>query len=291
MATVSNFVRPDERFAPGRSYHRSVEANVVFSLFRQRGDEIVRVGYAQRILMDVLDAARRPDSYAVVLLDLSAAEAFRTEYRKRHGVALTHVHLLIKAFARMLERNPWMNYMVDGYKIVKPSSIDIGVSVAAEEGVTPVVVIREAHRKSLKEISEELRQKASQAIQMEKQNLARLNRIGRLIPIGFLRRPIIRFLARRYWVRRRFIGTAQITSLGFRDLAFHLPSHIGTTMLLSVGGIVRRPVVVGDKIEIRPTTYLAFQVDTRVLNAKKALRAFREFRRWMEHPHQLEGDD
>lgn len=257
----------------------------------EKGDQIIRAEYSQRVLMDVLDAARRPDSHAVVMVDLSAAEAFRRQYKQTHGVSLTTVHLLIKALALMIEENPWMNYMVDGYKIIKPSSIDIGVSAAAEEGVTPVVVIREANRKSLRQISEELKAKAAEAARLEKQNLERLNRLGRLIPIGFLRRPLIRFVARRYWVRRRLIGTAQITSLGFKDLAFHLPTHMGTTMLLSVGGVTRRPVVVGDKIEIRPTAYLAFQVDTRVLNARKALRAFRRFRQWIEMPEALDAAD
>jgi pyruvate/2-oxoglutarate dehydrogenase complex dihydrolipoamide acyltransferase (E2) component len=66
---------------------------------------------------------------------------------------------------------------------------------------------------------------------------------------------------------------------------------MGTTMLLSVGGVTKRPVVVGDTIEIRLTAYLAFQVDTRVLNAKKALRAFRRFRRWIESPEELDMNE
>lgn len=256
-------------------------------MFLQKDDEIIRMDYGQRVLMDVLDAARRPDSYAVILLDMSAAEAFRDEYRKKHGVSLTSLHLIIKSFALMLQENPWMNYMMDGYKIIKPSSIDIGVSVAAEESVTPVVVIKEANKKSLKEICKELKRKANEAVEKEKENLENLNRLARWIPFNFVRRRIVRFLVRRYRIRRATVGTAQITSLGFKDLAFHLPSHMGTTMLLSVGGIARRPIVVGDRIEIRPTVYVAFQVDTRLIHAKKTMRAIRRFRRRMEHPDEM----
>jgi pyruvate/2-oxoglutarate dehydrogenase complex dihydrolipoamide acyltransferase (E2) component len=257
-------------------------------MFSQRGDVVMRVNHGQRVLMDVLDAARRPDSYAVMLLDMSAAEAFRKESMKKYGVALTNLHLIIKAFALMIEKNPWMNYMVDRYKIIKPSSIDIGVSVAADESVTPVVVIVQANKKSLKELSEELKSKASKAIREEKEYLKKLNRLRWLIPLGFLRRRMIEFAVRRYWVRRKTIGTAQVTSLGFEDLAFHLPSHMGTTVLLSVGGVSMRPIVNGDRVEIRPTVYVAFQVDTRVLNAKKGMKAFRQFRQWIENPHELD---
>jgi len=153
------------------------------------------------------------------------------------------------------------------------------------------VVITEANKKSLKEICTELATKASEAVRQEQENLRRLNQLGRWLPFGFLRRRVVRFVASRSWVRRRVIGTTQITSLGFKDLAFHLPSHMGTAMLLSVGGISKRPVVVGDKIEIRPTVYVAFQVDGRVVPAKRAMRAFRRFRRWIEHPHALESGD
>jgi pyruvate/2-oxoglutarate dehydrogenase complex dihydrolipoamide acyltransferase (E2) component len=258
-------------------------------MFRQKGDQVIRVDYGRRVLMDVLGAARRPDSYAAMLLDMSAAEAFRREYRKKYGVPLTHLHLIIKAVAQTVEQEPWLNYMVAGYKIIQPSSIDIGVSVAADESVTPVVVITEANKKSLKEICTELATRAGEAVRRERENMRRLNQLGRWLPFGFLRRPLVRFVAGRYRVRRLVIGTTQITSLGFKDLAFHLPSHMGTAMLLSVGGISKRPMVVGSNIEIRPTVYVVFQVDGRVVQAKRAMRAFRRFRRWIEHPHELEG--
>jgi pyruvate/2-oxoglutarate dehydrogenase complex dihydrolipoamide acyltransferase (E2) component len=260
-------------------------------MFLEKGDEVIHADYAQRVLIDVLEAARRPDSYAVMLLDISAAEAFRQDYKKKHGVSLTSLHLIIKAIALALEKDPWLNFMVDGYKMIKPSSIDIGVSVAAKENVTPVVVIKEANKKSLKEISEELARKAGEAVEAEKQNVARLNRYARWMPFNFIRRRLIRFLVNQYRLRRTVLGTVQITSLGLKDLAFHLPSHMGTTMLISVGGVARRPVVVDDRIEIRPTVYLAVQVDQRVINAVAGLKVFRRFRRLIEHPEGLEPED
>lgn len=262
--------------------------SLFFVVFALKGDKVTRVDYGHRVLMDVLGAARRPDSCAVMLLDMSAAESFCDEYRRKRGTALTSLHLILKAFALMLEKYPWMNCMIDGYRIIYPSSVDIGVSVAAGESITPVVVIENANKKSLSEIGEELRMKAGEAIQREKENLERLNRIGRWIPLGFLRRPIVRFVANHYRVRRMVIGTAQVTSLGFKDLAFHLPSHMGTSVLLSVGGVSKRPAVVGDKIEIRPTVYVAFQVDGRVVPAIRGMAAFRRFRLLIEHPEKLD---
>ena len=262
-----------------------------FSMFRQAGDEIIRMDYGRRVLIDALDAARRPDSYAVMLLDMSAAKAFREEYRKKHGVSLATIHLIIKAVALTIEKEPWLNQMVDGYKIIKPSTINVSVSVAAKETITPVVVIQEANKKSLKEISAELKRKASEAIEKEKEILERLDRLARWMPLNFVRRHLVRFLVKQYRLRRAVLGTVQITSLGLKDLAFHLPSHMGTTMLVSVGGVTPRPVVAGDRIEIRPTAYIAFQVDQRVMNAVEGVKCFRRFRRLLEHPAELEDSN
>jgi pyruvate/2-oxoglutarate dehydrogenase complex dihydrolipoamide acyltransferase (E2) component len=61
-----------------------------------------------------------------------------------------------------------------------------------------------------------------------------------------------------------------------------------TALLFGRGSFAKRPIVVGDRIEIRPTAYVAFQVDMRVIHARKAMRAFRRFRWLIEHPGELE---
>jgi len=75
-----------------------------------------------------------------------------------------------------------------------------------------------------------------------------------------------------------------------QDLEFYLPTHIGTSMLISVGGVKERPMVIDGKIEARPCAYVSFQVDQRLVNAVSALRVCRRFHRWMARPERLDAD-
>ncbi|MCX5886351.1 MAG: 2-oxo acid dehydrogenase subunit E2 [Proteobacteria bacterium] len=254
------------------------------------GDEVTKVDPGRKILIDAHDAARRVDGYAIMLLDLLPAKEFRGEFRKKYpGVPLTYLHLIIKTCALVLRKYPWANAMMEGYKIIKPSSIDVGVSVAGEENVAPVVVIREADKKGLKEIVEEVRAKTAQALREEEATLAKLRRIGRLLPFAFLRRMVLRYLSDKYRLKREVVGTVQITMMNTRETEIMFTTATGTTAQLAVGGVADRPLVVGDKIEIRPSVYVTIQLDHRTWHPRNGSELAKEFRWLMEHPEELDS--
>lgn len=260
-----------------------------------RRDTIVPLDYAQQALMDGLDAVRRPDAHAITLLDLSAAHAFREKYKRERGVALTDLHLIIRAVARTLEADDPqhaspLNSILTGNKIIKPPGVDVGVSVVTRRSVAPVVVIPEAQDKLLPQIREELKTKAAAAEAKEKSQFANFNRYARWLPSRAARRQLVRFALQRHQVRRAMLGTVQITTIDLQDVEFYLPTHIGTSMLISVGGVRERPMVINGRIEARACAYVAFQVDQRIVNAVSALRVCRRFHRWMAHPERLDAD-
>ena len=253
------------------------------------GDEVTKVDPGRKILFDVIDAARRPDGFATMLVDLLPAKEFKETFRKRHGVQLTYLHLLIKACALIMKKYPWTNYMIERYRIIHPSSIDIGISVAGEEVVTPVVIIREADKKSLKEIVEEFRKKTAEAIRDEKRNMEKLIKIGRFLPINFLRRRLIRYLAESYKLRRQLVGTVQLSMMNTKETDLFIPTTMGTAVLMGVGGVANRPVAVGDKVEVRPSVYVTLLIDHRVWHPLHAAELSKEFRWILEHPMELEN--
>lgn len=251
-------------------------------------DEILKLDPGRKILIDAFDAARRVDGYAVTLFDLLPATKFREAFRQKHGVPLTYLHLIIKACAMVLKKYPMANCMMERYRIIKPSSVDIGVSVAGEENVAPVVVIREADKKGLREIVEEFRTKTADAIRDEQNNLMKLRRIGRWLPITFLRRMVIRHLAHGYRLRRELVGTCQITMMNTRETDIMLTTVTGTTAQLGVGGVADRPIAVGDRVEVRPTVYIALQIDHRTWHARAGAELAKEFKWLLDHPEELD---
>jgi 2-oxoglutarate dehydrogenase E2 component (dihydrolipoamide succinyltransferase) len=253
------------------------------------GDEIIKVDPGRKILMDGINAARRPDGYGIMLVDLLPAKEFRDEFRKKHGLPLTYLHLIIKTCAMVVKKYPWANYMMERYRIIKPSTIDIGISVAGEETITPVVIIREADKKGLKEIVEEFRVKAGEAIRKEKENMEELKKIGRFLPFGFLRRMLVRYLAESYRLRRKLVGTIQISMMNTKETDIFIPTVMGTAALLGVGGVANRPMVVGNTVEVRPSVYVSLQTDHRIWHARNATELSKEFKWLMEHPQELDN--
>ena len=196
-----------------------------------------------------------------------------------------HLPLLIKACSLALRRYPQINYMLRGHKVVQPSSIDIGISVAGEENVAPVVVIRDADTLSLQAIAQELFVKSIEAKKQEKNNLKKLDSIGMWIPFNFVRRKVADLFINNQRVRRELVGTFQITSLSNVD--FLIPAVISTTALLGVGGVAKRCIGVGEKVELRTTTYLSPEVDHRMLDGVKAAEFLTEITRLLENPDEL----
>ena len=253
-----------------------------------KDDRIFSIRPGRKLLMDGFDVVRKPDGYAVRLVDLSAAERFSRQCGKTDGegvMPIYHIPLLIKACSLALEKYPQVNYMIRGQKMVRPSSIDIGVSVAGEENVAPVVVIREADAKSLQAIAQELFVKSVEAKKQEKEDLKKLDSIGRWIPFSFVRRKLVGLFINNQRVRRELVGTFQITSLNHVDFGF--PAVISTTALLGVGGVAKRCIVVGEEVEVRPTIYLSLVGDHRVLDGVKAGAFLNEVKRLLENPHEL----
>jgi pyruvate dehydrogenase E2 component (dihydrolipoamide acetyltransferase) len=255
---------------------------------RYKDDRIVSVSPGRKFLMDGFDVVRKPDGYAVRLVDLSAARRFSNQYAEVNGekaMPVFHLPLIIKACSLALKKYPWVNYMLRGHKVVQPSSIDIGISVAGEENVAPVVVIREAATKSLQAIAQELFVKSIEAKKQEKDNLKKLDSVGRWIPFSFVRRKLVDLFINNQRVRRELVGTFQITSLS--NIDFFFPAVLSSTALLGVGGVANRCLAVGEKVEVRPTVYLSLVGDHRVLDGVKAVDFLNEVKRLLENPHEL----
>ncbi len=241
----------------------------------------------RKIVADGFDAARKPDAYGVWLQDLQAATRFRDQYRRERKVPLTYTPMLVKACALALRKYPLFNSLIAQGKFITPPSIDVGISVTGEEVLAPVVVIKEADAKSLKEIVTELREKRRWAGEQQRADLERLNRVGRCIP-WMLRKKLVARVLRSPAFRRRYVGTFQISILE-RPMEFFFTTFLSTTAFLTVGSVMKRPVVVEDRLEIRPTVYLSLAIDHRVVAGKHTLAFMREIERLLLNPEEL-GD-
>lgn len=182
------------------------------------------------------------------------------EQEQKIGTRITYTDIFVLAVAKALKEHPIINSSLINNEIKVWEDINIGVAVAVEEGLI-VPVVKNADRKSLVEISQEVRTLVEKA------------RAGKLMPDDVAD------------------GTFTITNLG----AFGGGYGFGTPIInqpqvaiLGTGAITERPVVRQGQIVIRPIMTYSFTFDHRVLDGAPAGRFMATLTQLLENPGPLQ---
>jgi pyruvate/2-oxoglutarate dehydrogenase complex dihydrolipoamide acyltransferase (E2) component len=253
------------------------------------GDTILPMEPWRRALVDGFSVAPKPDVIGVWLQDILALTTFRDRYRHEQKVPLTFAPLIIRTCALALRKYPQCNMMLGAGKIVIPSSIDIGIAVVGEGvALDPVVVIRQADTKSLQEIIAELREKSRGAKEQQQNDFKVLNRLGRWLP-PVVRRRVMAWMTRNPALRRHYVGTFQVSVIAIPGPVFEfmLPTFLATTGMLSFQGVRPRPIVVDDKVEIRPSAYIVLAGDHSAGERTALIGFVAELQRLLLNPDEL----
>lgn len=181
-----------------------------------------------------------PHFYLTRDVDATALNAIRTRLEKERGVKLSHTDLLVALVSRVLIKHPRLNGNWTGSAVQNNREVNVGVAAAVKDGVVSVV-IPNADKASLAEISGQLREKAERA------------RAGRLHPADIAG------------------ATFTISNLGMYGVdSFHAIITPPQAAILAVGRIADRVVAVNGQPEVRPMMTLTLSCDHRVVDGAQA---------------------
>jgi len=227
-----------------------------------------RLDYAERWLLDGLRVLRPPVSLLQIRVDMTNALE-RLETLRRSGVLASTTHQLAHAAARALAANPGLHQVIAGSRRHRPSRVDIGLSVAGDTFVAPVLVIEGADRKSVQEIAVEVARRVPEVREADRRLLATLRRWGRLVPFGFMRRALLRAVFRSAGFRRKGAGTFQVSTVSGD---WGATSTFATAGVLVAGQVWPRVVAVEGTPVVRPVMTLTLSGDHGVLDGRAAAR-------------------
>lgn len=226
----------------------------------QDGDQRIPLSGMRRIIAERLQTSKReiPHFYLEVELDVSNLLRSRAHLNataeKAGHEKITINDLVLFATAKAITQVPAVNATFDGDAIVHYQDVQLAVAVALEEGlVTPV--IRQAQHQSLSQISAAVRDLAERA------------RTKKLPPEAYQG------------------GTFTVSNLGSYGIdRFFAIINPPQAAILSVGSIVKKPVVQNDQIVIGQRMTVGLSADHRVVDGAIGAQFLSAFRELMENP-------
>ena len=223
----------------------------------------VRMTRLRRRIAERLKAAQNTAAMLTTFNEIDMTEAialrerYREDFEKKHGARLGFMSIFVKAAIVALKELPAVNGEIDGDDIVYKNHYDIGVAVSTEQGLV-VPVVRDADRMSFAEIE--------QAISA----LARKARDGKLT------------------IEDLSGGTFTITNGGVYGSLMSTPIlNPPQSGILGMHKIARRPMAVGDKVEIRPMMYVALSYDHRIVDGREAVTFLVRIKECVEEPSRI----
>jgi 2-oxoglutarate dehydrogenase E2 component (dihydrolipoamide succinyltransferase) len=213
----------------------------------QQGDEIIEMTRMGKLIAHHMTASVSTSAHVQSFVECDVTkiwqwrERVKKSYEAREGEKLTFTPIFMEAVARALKDFPMMNISVDGDKIIKHRSINLGMAAALDDGNLIVPVIKNADQLNLVGMSKAVN------------DLAQRARANKLKPEEITG------------------GTYTVTNVG------NFGSIMGTPIInqpqvgiLALGAIRKVPAVIetseGDFIGIRYKMYLSHSYDHRVVN-------------------------
>jgi hypothetical protein len=216
-------------------------------------DRFEALSAAERWMSDARRIAEVPGGLVQSKIDMTHAKASLQRLRDA-GLPATFAHLIVRAVAIALARNPNLYQTVCGYERVVTAKVDIGLSMTGLDATIPLVV-SDADQKTLPALVGAV----EDAIEAARSREARLRRLVWRLPFGFLRRWLLRRWYATFSSRRRLAGTLEVTCDSNADVV--VPLRFYTDAVIAAGRVRDAVVVLDGEPTIRPMAWLTLCVD------------------------------
>jgi len=191
-----------------------------------------------------------PHYYLTIEADMTGAS------KKRESLSgeVSYTHIIIKAVAEALSEFPQLNASWQENGIKSSPDINIGIAVGLEDGIiTPV--LRNADKKTLQEISSEVKQLVAKTKE------------------------------KKLTVEEYSGATLTISNLGMFGIGTFLPIIVPPqACILGIGAIQEKCVAVDGKVEIRPVMMISLSADHRVVDGIATAQFLKKLTDILENP-------
>ena len=210
----------------------------------------------RRIAENMTRALEIPVAWGLTEVDVTglvgARERMKAEFLRNEGVGLTYLPFVLQAVAQAIKENPLVNSRWGGDHVKLLRRVNIGVAVAASQGLV-VPVVHDADQYSVAGLARAI----AQLVQRARDNTLRLEDVQG--------------------------GTFTLNNTGVLGTVSSQPiiNH-PQVAILTTEAIVKRPVVVGDAIGIRSMMNICLSFDHRVMDGNDSVSFMQSVKRRLE---------
>lgn len=203
-------------------------------------DETQPLRGMRKVIAERMHQSLQGSAQLTITSEVDVSELIDRRHAVRQEFGVTYTDFIVQACAHALRQHPRMNATLEDGTLHLNRGIHVGLAVALDEGLI-VPVVRDADRKSLKEIAGEAKTLAEKA------------RAGRLT------------------LEDVSGGTFTVSNLGMYGVdAFTPILNTPQTGILGVGRIVEKPALSRGEIAKRSTMVLSLTFDHRVIDGAPA---------------------
>ena len=212
---------------------------------RSAGVRTEPLSVMRRRIAEHMALSRRTAAHAHTVFDVDFTHAARLREQRRAdyeqaGAKLTYLSFVARAVVEAIAEVPVVNAALDGDAVAYPADVGLGIAVALDDGLI-VPVVKRAQTLSVLELSRAIADLADRA------------RTKRLTPDEVAG------------------GTFTITNHGSFGSIIGMPIiNQPQLAILGVGAVGKRPVAVGDAVEVRSRAYLTLGFDHRIIDGAVA---------------------
>ena len=219
------------------------------------------------------EGKRKLKVHSLLEIDVTKAREIITAAKGKQDISFTA--WIVKCVGQAAHEHQQVNaYRLGRKKIVFFDEVDIPIPVERTVGSEQrplAYIVRKANEKSVADITKEIRMVQHQVIgpgtEVLGENLTRFEESMIHAPL-WLKKFGIRLLRRRGLLKKKHLGTVGVTAIGMKGRypgwVIGMGGPIAT--LVAVGGIMKKPWVVDDKVLVREILHITITVDHSIID-------------------------
>ncbi|WP_185878379.1 dihydrolipoamide acetyltransferase family protein [Blattabacterium cuenoti] len=240
------------------TYEKTLDDNNKRIVHEQMDDKRVILSSMRKKIAEHLTHSKftAPHYYLIIEIDVGKMIQLRKDLNEKLSTEekISFNDIIIKAVAISLKKNPNVNTSWKEEEIIYHSFINIGVAVAVKEGLI-VPVIHNADKKSLLQISKEIKDKA------------------------------LRSKSRKIKPEEIENSTFTVSNLGMYGIEFFTSIiNIPNSSILSIGTVTEKPIVKNSKILIGYVMKVTLSCDHRIIDGSTGSNFLKHLKNLLEDP-------